>query len=1143
MSSTASDKSAPPTRAKSHSDSLDLFLGGGEMGGLMRAFDWSRTPLGSPADWPQSLKTSLSICLASRFPIVLYWGPELVVLYNDAYSLILGSKHPWALGQTCRVCWAEIWDTIGPMLDGVIKTGKATWSDDLLLMLRRFGYPEECYFSFSFTPVQVESGAIGGVFTAVIETTEKVIGERRLRTLRDLAARAVAARSEQDAWQIAAVTLDENRRDVPFAILYQSAGEAFRVAGTAGITSTHPLCAALCQPGSELFKKAVQVAASGVRAELEDISSLAINLPNEPWDTAPTQGLLLPIAPLGQGPSGVLFAAASPAKTLDESYRTFFDLVARQIATSLADARAYEEERKRAEALAELDRAKTLFFSNISHELRTPLTLLLGPTESALSSSDGALRGEDLQMVHRNELRLVKLVNTLLDFSSIEAGRVQAVYERTDLASLTAHIASVFRSAMEKASLAFSVNCEPLTEPIYVDREMWEKVVLNLLSNALKFTFAGAVQVSLQELEDAVQLRVTDTGLGIREEELPRIFDRFYRVESARGRSHEGSGIGLALVEELVKLHGGSITVNSEYGKGSTFTVFIPKGKDHLPPDRIGAGRVDESTSVRAEAYADEALHWLPEEPATDPDNTFLHSSQLLPEEDKTPVGERITRATILVADDNADMRNYLRRLLTVRYQVIAVANGEEAVAAAVRERPDLILTDVMMPVLDGFGLLRAIRDNPATCTIPVIILSARAGEEARVEGLQAGADDYLAKPFTTRELLARIGSNLKMHKLRKDAAEREARLAAIVESSDDAIVSKDLNGVVTSWNQSAERIFGYKAEEVIGKSILLIIPPELHRDEDMILGKIGRGERIDHFETVRVAKNGERIQVSLTISPVKDRAGNIIGAAKIVRDITENKKMERALRTTEKLAAAGRLAATVAHEINNPLEAVNNLVFLARRDVRDTQRVARYLDWAERELDRVAHIARQTLGFYRDSSAPVRFSVAKTLDDLLYLYEKRLETRQIKIARQYEPDVEITGRTGEIRQVFSNLISNSIDAMPAGGSLVIRVARSHQWSNRLQSGVRITILDTGCGIELEDRKNLFEPFFTTKADVGTGLGLWITKNIVEKHGGTIRFRSRTGVRRHGTVFSLFLPSAGQIGNPGQTSQIQDAVA
>jgi signal transduction histidine kinase len=291
-----------------------------------------------------------------------------------------------------------------------------------------------------------------------------------------------------------------------------------------------------------------------------------------------------------------------------------------------------------------------------------------------------------------------------------------------------------------------------------------------------------------------------------------------------------------------------------------------------------------------------------------------------------------------------------------------------------------------------------------------------------------------------------------------------------------------------------------------------------------MILSKIRRGERLEHFETVRVTKSGERIDVSLTISPVKDENDKVIGAAKIVRNITENKKIERALRTTEKLAAAGRLAATVAHEINNPLEAVTNLVYLAKRDLPDALKASGHLKLAQRELERVAHIARQTLGFYRDTSSPIRFNLSQVIDDLLSLYEKRFESRQIKLTKLCPRDIEITALAGEVRQALSNIITNAIDAMSEGGELVIRVSKSYDWKKDRMAGVRITILDTGSGIAPQHRKNLFQPFFTTKEDVGTGLGLWITRNIVEKHQGTIQVKSRTGQDRHGTAFSVFLP-------------------
>jgi len=381
------------------------------------------------------------------------------------------------------------------------------------------------------------------------------------------------------------------------------------------------------------------------------------------------------------------------------------------------------------------------------------------------------------------------------------------------------------------------------------------------------------------------------------------------------------------------------------------------------------------------------------------------------------------------------------------------------------------------------------------------------------------------------------------LHSRIKPLEEAQRLLAAIVESSDDAIASKDLNGIVTSWNRSAERLLGYSADEMIGQPITLIIPPELHPDETMILGKIRRGEKIDHFETVRVRKDGERIEVSLTISPVRDKNETIIGAAKIIRDITESKKIERALRTTEKLAAAGRLAATVAHEINNPLEAVTNLVFLAKRDLSDRKKVGDYLQLASRELDRVSHIARQTLGFYRENSQPVTINITQILNDLLFLYETRLQSRKIKVIKQYDKPIEITALAGEIRQAFSNLITNAIDAMPAGGMLLVRATQSHAWSNSCQPGVRITILDTGSGIKPQDKNHLFQPFFTTKADVGTGLGLWITRNIIVKHHGQIRVKSKREPELHGTAFSIFLPLQTEVLKPEDKTDTPTAIS
>jgi PAS domain S-box-containing protein len=347
--------------------------------------------------------------------------------------------------------------------------------------------------------------------------------------------------------------------------------------------------------------------------------------------------------------------------------------------------------------------------------------------------------------------------------------------------------------------------------------------------------------------------------------------------------------------------------------------------------------------------------------------------------------------------------------------------------------------------------------------------------------------------------------------------------LAAIVESSDDAIVSKDLNGIVTSWNRAAERIFGYTAAEMIGRSITTIIPPELLGDETRILSTIARGERIEHFETIRLTKSGERIEVSLTVSPVKDETGKIVGAAKIARDITEQKKAERALRTTEKLASVGRLAATIAHEINNPLEAVTNLVYLARHSP-DWSNARDYLAGAEEELTRIAHLTKQTLGFYRETTGSKPMTLGNTIQGLSPVYFSRARNKGIEIRQEIRRDPELVAIPGEMRQLVANLLANSLDAVQPGGRIRIRVSAAREWNGARRRGVRLTVADSGAGIPPEVRSELYQPFFTTKQEVGTGLGLWVCKNIVEKHDGHIQVRSSTGPQRSGTVFSVFLP-------------------
>ncbi|MBX9584219.1 MAG: PAS domain-containing protein [Gemmataceae bacterium] len=882
----------------SGADPLAALAGGGEMGRRIRAFDWSANPLGPVEGWPQSLRSALSICLNSNFPIAIYWGADLVLLYNDEWSPIPGEKHPWALGRPAREAWPEIWHIIEPLFQKVMATGEATRSRDQLLPMHRHGFTEECYFDYTFSPIRGEGGQVEGVFNAVLETTTRVIGERRLRTLRELGAwKAGEARTAEEACRTATHTAAQNPHDLPFTLLYLLDGRGATLAGLTGLgrdTTASPAAVELDSPDAPWpFRP---VAETGKPVQVDDLPARFGQLPGGAWPESSERAVVLPMARPGQTDvAGFVVAGVSPRLKLDDDYRGFLDLLAGHVAAAVASARAYEEERKRAEALAELDRAKTAFFSNVSHEFRTPLTLMLGPVEDALADTQSGLppaQRERVEVIHRNGLRLQRLVNALLDFSRIEAGRVRATFEPTDLASYTADLASSFRSACEKAGLTLTVDCPPLGEPVFVDRQMYEKVVLNLLSNAFKFTLEGGIAVTLRRAGNSVELRVRDTGTGIPAAEMPRLFERFHRVENARGRTHEGSGIGLALVQELVKLHGGSITAESEVGNGTTFAVTFPLGADHLPRERVGTGRTTAPTAG-ATPFVEEALRWLPD--AGGPDDPGPELPEQPNDLSDAPLRADAERSRVLVADDNADMRQYVQRLLSGAFTVEAVADGAAALDAVRRERPELVLSDVMMPRLDGFGLLRELRADPTTAGVPIILLSARAGEESRVEGVEAGADDYLVKPFSARELLARVTAQVQMARLRREAQDAvrrsEERFRLFMNHSPTTAYIKDAEGRYVFVNRTVERQFNRPLAEWVGKTDADLFPPDearLVRRNDLSVMASGTTAE---FEEASTRPDGVRHYLSFKF-PLPDGGGRLLLAGMSL-DITDRKRAE----------------------------------------------------------------------------------------------------------------------------------------------------------------------------------------------------------------------------------------------------------
>lgn len=426
--------------------------------------------------------------------------------------------------------------------------------------------------------------------------------------------------------------------------------------------------------------------------------------------------------------------------------------------------------------LSKLDELKTQFFTNISHEFRTPLTLMLGPLESVLHDTTHrvhTLHRKNIELAYQNALRLERLVNSLLDFSRLEAGRTTAVYRPINLAQYTFELSSNFESAIKAAGLGYDVDCEALGEPVYVDATFWEKIVLNLLSNALKHTFEGAITVTLRRSGSMAELIVKDTGTGIPAAELEHLFERFYRVKGTKSRTHEGSGIGLALVQDLVTLQGGTITVESQEGQGTKFIVRIPFGKDHLPKQQVSDSTVSSAESNHLQlAFANEAAQWVVDTYDTSPD-------------------EQPSAATVLVVDDNSDMRYYIKSVLARNpdWRILLAPDGPTALALVERHQPDIILTDIMMPQMDGHELVAHLRERPDTKNTPIIFLSARAGEEAKMHGLASGVDDYLVKPFTANELISRVKAHLALAvERRKTHADELQQLWDLNKAKDDFI-------------------------------------------------------------------------------------------------------------------------------------------------------------------------------------------------------------------------------------------------------------------------------------------------------------------------------------------------------------------
>jgi signal transduction histidine kinase len=1116
-------KSSPAANSESEGDVTS-------MARLVSEFDWSSTDLGPPSGWSASLSMIVRFVLANRIPMLLWWGPDYIQIYNDAYAPILGAKHPQqALGRSFRECWSEVFHVLGPLVDVPFNGGQATYMDDIELLVHRHGFDEESHFTIAYSPVPDDSvpRGIGGVLGTVVEITQKVFSERRLKILSDLGSHGSEARTAEEACRRAADSLAAHAKDIPYALfyLYDDTAGAMRLAGSTGFDSEGqpPSEVSIDSPPGEFGALLAQAIHTGTLEMYDSLTSMSSWVAQVHSPSVSDRVAIVPMrSNLANRCAGAMVVGVSAHIRPDTPYLSFLELIARQVTSAVASAEAYEEERRRAEALAQLDRAKTAFFSNVSHEFRTPLTLMLGPLADALASEDvPAPVLTQLDVAQRNAQRLLKLVNSLLDFARIEAGRAEASYAPVDLAALTRDLASSFRSAMDRAGLTFEVDCETLDEPVYVDHTMWEKVVLNLLSNAFKFTFDGGVRVTLRQNEGRAILEVSDTGVGVPPHELPKLFDRFHRVEGARSRTDEGSGIGLALVRESVRLHGGSIEVDSKLDVGSTFRVQLPFGTAHIPSQHLQAPHVAPSSVSTAKTYVDEAMRWLPDDYA----RRDAEAEQVQMTDGRFA---RTYGARILLADDNADMRTYLHNLLAPHYAVEVVRDGLVALTRATEMRPDLVLADVMMPQLDGFQLIARLRDDAMLRDIPVILISARAGEESRIEGLAAGADDYIVKPFHARELLTRIGSLLELAHLRREG---EARFRAYVQATSDAVYRMS-----PDWREM---------RQLQGRNFILdeagpnqtwldkYIRPE---DQPRVIAAIDHAIRTRtpfELEHPVIRVDGSVGWTSSRAIPMLDENDNIVEWFGAASDITERRESQEALqRQRHALEEADRqkneFLAMLAHELRNPLAALRSAADLLQRPNVDPSKTRRAVDIVERQVTQLTRLVDDLLDVSRITQGKIE--LRRTPQRLDHLIGNSIESVEMLVRDKRHSIVihpaprtlTVMGDPQRLVQCFGNVLTNAAKYTPPAGEIHVRT-----WQEDGEAVV--TISDNGFGIPAELLPKVFDLFaqgerLLDRSQGGLGIGLAIVKRLVQMHGGSVAVRSDGPDM--GATFEIRLPLA-----------------
>ncbi|ORY42987.1 hypothetical protein BCR33DRAFT_785873 [Rhizoclosmatium globosum] len=1203
---------------------------GGEVGALIQGINWERIApeLGNVDQWPASLRAAASLVLSSKIQALLLWGPEFrIIAYSEKSIAVFGDKHPSMLGDFYPEVFKEVWPVIQARICACKDKGETAYIEDRIYKLFRKGFLERCYFTVTTSPVLGESGIFDGVITWSFETTNKVVSINRTLFLKDLGTTLISSSSLSQFWNNLSSFLDENSKDeLLFSVLYQPTPSGCLRKLSQDTKSTL------------LFDDTIDPTSTHANLMSTKISEAWIQM--TPIEIIPTEAIaaykngtivLLPIITSRSEKTALLVLGTNPEMAYDNSYAAFIDMIRHEVSMAYVNVKSLETARLEAKALMELDKVKTSFFMTMAHELRTPLTLIIGPVDDCLKDSNAKLAPQHqaaLELVKKNSNRLLRLVNSLLDLGQLNAGCLKPQFRKVDIAKKTREFLAMFESVIEKAGLECIIDCNHIDADCYVDEEMWQKIVFNLLGNALKFTLNGFIRAVLRMSEDLKYflLIIEDSGVGIPEVDHGKVFDQFHRVQYNGGRSFEGSGIGLALINDLVKLHHGSIDLTSTVGVGSTFTVKMPIGKDHLSETLLfevkePTGSIPKLGSTLP-GYLEEANDLANLTPRAGLQGTF-------PNEDETvKLDKTVHDDFIFVVDDNSDMRNYLRQIVGRYWAVEVFENGVVALDAMLRIKPALVISDVSMPVMNGIELVKEIRKRPGISNVPVILVS---GMGDKISGLESGADEFLEKPITSKELIIKIKHLLEQQAIRVNLEQnvmREKQISALAlqryqimsRISPVAMFITNNVGEVIFANDKYAELFGYKTAaecvpqnaEGISSRLLMresIFPEDQQRTKDMWTDSIINHKQIENFEVrLCLRSTKEVIWVQIKTSLDYDIEGNMFQIG-CVTDITLNKlqdeqklnqyKLEqeyqskRADDAIQSKIESEKFIDMVCHELRNPLNGIQNSNTLMGELLDDVgsllngnQKASEILEQAKECFDAIEICSKHQQAIADDVlnisklnmnmitiSKSTPFLPKELLTKVLSTFKAEMKAKKTKLTIQIEESfshhyssAEFFGDPSRITQIIINLVANackftqkvqkrSIEVILGASSVTVESdtesETSHESSISSQAGspknigsrknsaddllksrikesvfLTIAVKDTGIGMTPEQRALLFKQFqqasSRTYADYGgSGLGLFISKRLVDMMNGSVDVESVKGV---GSTFKVSIP-------------------